>query len=61
MNVITNYGDTFKRYRIESVDLLLTPSDAFPDKKFKNFMEYYLKQYKKKINVVNQFMLVSSI
>lgn len=63
MNVITNYGDTFKRYRIEDIDFNQTPSSPFPDKKFKDYKDYYLKTYKNagKITVENQFMLVSSI
>lgn len=53
MNVITNYGDTFKRYRIDSVDFSMTPNNKFPDKKYNDYKEYYLKVYKKKITVEN--------
>jgi len=31
LNIITNYGDTFRRYKIESVDFGITPSDKFPN------------------------------
>lgn len=41
MNVITNYGDNFKRYRIEGVDFNQYPTSKFPNKKFENYLEYY--------------------
>lgn len=53
MTVITDYGDTFRRYRIEGVDLNLSPDSEFPDKKFKSYKEYFLKRYNKKITVTN--------
>lgn len=37
MNVITNYGDNFKRYRIDSVDFSMTPNNKFPDKKYADY------------------------
>lgn len=53
MTVVTNYGDTFRRYRVEGVDFDMTPESPFPDKKFKDYKEYFLKRYGAKIQVVN--------
>lgn len=53
MTVVTNYGDTFRRYRIEGVDFNTTPESAFPDKKFKDYKTYFLKRYGAKVTVTN--------
>ena len=53
MTVVTNYGDTFKRYRLEGVDFSLTPESKFPDKKYKDFKDYFLQRYGAKIQVTN--------
>ena len=56
LNCMCDYGNNHKR-TISGVDFKLTPMSPFPDKKFKNYKEYFEKRYKKKIRYPNQFLL----
>lgn len=42
---MANYGNNFK-YTVKGYDLSLTPMSKFPDKKYKNFKDYFVKRYK---------------
>lgn len=42
---MANYGN-HRKYRIEGYDLSLSPMSPFPDKKYKNYLEYFVKNYK---------------
>lgn len=55
---LTSYGNQ-KIYRIEEVDLKLTPESKFPNEKFKTFTDYFFKQYNVKIEDKKQFLLVA--
>jgi hypothetical protein len=55
---LTTYGNQ-RIYRIEEVDLKLTPMSKFPNERFKTFHEYFLKQYKVNIENKNQFLVVA--
>lgn len=61
MNVVTNYGDNFKRYRVEDVAFDMSPETKFPNKKFSTYLEYFKKSYNVQIHVKNQFLLISTI
>lgn len=52
------YGNQ-KIYRVDRVDFDKTPMSKFPNNKFKNFYDYYLKTYNVKIEDTNQFLVVS--
>ena len=55
---ITTYGN-HRPYVIDGVDFKKKATDAFPDKKFKNFIDYFQTKYKVNITAKDQFMLYS--
>lgn len=54
----SNYGNQ-KIYRVDYIDPNLTVQSKFPNEKFKNYAEYYKKQYGLEIKNKNQFLVVS--
>lgn len=55
---LTTYGNQ-RIYRIEEVELKMTPMSKFPNEKFKTFYDYFEKQYKVKIQNKSQFLVVA--
>lgn len=57
--LMSNYGNN-KVYRVDDVNFQLRITSPFPDKKFKNFEDYFLDRYKfRKLKHQDQFLLIS--
>lgn len=57
-SVLTTYGN-HKLYVIDGVEWNMRPTDAFPNKEFKNYMDYFQKRYKVDVRFKDQFVLLS--
>ena len=50
---MANYGN-FRKYKVIGYDLSLSPMSPFPDKKYKNYKDYFVQRYKVAANTINQ-------
>ena len=54
-SVYANYNQ--KMFMLEGADLTMNLNSPFPDKKYKNFKEYYSKNYDIRFNYPEQFLV----
>ena len=54
-SVCANYNQ--KMFMLEGADLTMNLNSPFPDNKYKNFKEYYSKNYDIKFNYPEQFLV----
>jgi len=59
MLVMASYGNN-RVYRVDDIDFQTTVNSSFPNNKYKNYEDYYVKRYKtRNFEFKNQFLLVN--